>query len=426
MPNRTEAPKIFDAVELDLQLKPVEKFTLDNGVPVYAINAGAQEVVVVEFVFFSGNWYEEKNIVAATTNFMLKNGTKSKSAFAISEHFDFYGAYLNRNCYNETATLTLHTLSKHLPKLLPEVATLLTDSIFPEEELALYKQNQKQRLEVNLKKCDFVANRLIDEYLFGFDHPYGKYTSISDYDALQRDELVKYYQEFYTKGNCMLFVAGKLPTDIQQQLNNAFGALPLNQNAKLHIQHTQEPAAVKKQHIINDANGVQGAIRIARPFPNRHHPDFQKVSILNNIFGGFFGSRLMSNIREDKGYTYGIHSYIQNHIHDTCWMISTEAGKDVCQATIEETYKEMEILRNEIVDEEELDLVRNFMMGSLLGDLDGPFQIIGRWKNYILNNLDEQYFYNAINTIKTVTAEELQALAKKYLNPEAFYELVVV
>nr|HPH24031.1 insulinase family protein [Chitinophagaceae bacterium] len=132
------------------------------------------------------------------------------------------------------------------------------------------------------------------------------------------------------------------------------------------------------------------------------------------------------NIREDKGYTYGIHSYIQNHIHDTCWMISTEAGRDVCEATIAETYKEMAILQNEIVEEEELNLVRNFMMGSLLGDLDGPFQIIARWKNYVLNNLNEQYFYNSIQTIKTISAEELQALAKKYLNKEDFYELTVV
>jgi zinc protease len=426
MLNRTEAPEIMDAVDLDLKLKPIEKFKLDNGVPVYSINAGAQEVVVVELVFYAGNWYEEKNIVAATTNFMLKNGTKNKTAFAINEHFDFYGAYLNRHCYNETSTLTLHTLSKHLPKLLPVMSEVLTDSIFPEDELALYKQNQKQRLEVNLKKCDFVANRLIDEYLFGFHHPYGKYTSTADYDALQREELVKYHQDFYTKGQCMIFVAGKLPVDIEQQLNKVFGQLPLNQNVIHSKTHPVIQATEKKQHIINDPNGVQGAIRLARPFPNRHHPDFQKVSVLNNIFGGFFGSRLMSNIREDKGYTYGIHSYIQNHIHDTAWLISTEAGKDVCEATVAETYKEMKILRNELIDEEELDLVRNFMMGSLLGDLDGPFQIITRWKNYILNGIDEHYFYSAINTIKTVTAEELQALAKKYLNPEEFYELVVV
>jgi predicted Zn-dependent peptidase len=424
--NRSESPKIVDAVDFNLQLKKIQRFSLDNNLPVYAINAGAEEVVMIEFVFYAGNWYEEKNIVAATTNFMLKNGTTNKKAFAINEHFEFYGAYLNRNCYNETATLTLHTLGKHLPHLLPVIAEILTECTFPEEELLIYKQNQKQRLEVSLKKCDFVANRFIDEYLFGIQHPYSKYTSVEDYDALQTEELKNFYRQFYTKGKCMMFVAGKLPADIQEQLNKNFGSLPFNTNVLPEIIHAITPASQKQQHIINDTNGVQGAIRIARPFPNRHHPDFQKVAVLNNIFGGFFGSRLMSNIREDKGYTYGIHSYIQNHIHECAWMISTEAGKDVCAATIEETYKEMEILRNELVDEEELDLVKNFMMGSLLGDLDGPFQIIARWKNYMLNNLDDQYFYSGIQAIKTVTPEELQALAQKYLNPDEFYELVVV
>jgi predicted Zn-dependent peptidase len=107
-------------------------------------------------------------------------------------------------------------------------------------------------------------------------------------------------------------------------------------------------------------------------------------------------------------------------------MISTEAGRDVYQATIEEVYKEMDILRNKPVEEDELNLVRNYMIGSILADLDGPFQIINRWKSYLLNNLDESYFYNSIQTIKTITAGELQLLAKKYLTPEEFYELVVI
>jgi predicted Zn-dependent peptidase len=171
---------------------------------------------------------------------------------------------------------------------------------------------------------------------------------------------------------------------------------------------------------------VQGAIRLAQPFPNRHHPDFQKVQVLNTLFGGFFGSRLMSNIREDKGYTYGIHSYILNHISTTAWMISTEAGRDVCEATITEVYNEMRDLREELVDEEELQLVKNYLIGTILGDLDGPFHIIGRWKNLILNGLDENYFYNSVNIIKTISAKELQELANKYLQPEKFYELVVV
>ena len=426
MHNRTSAPDIIDAVDMKLRLKPYDHFTLDNGVPVYSIDAGAQDVLMIEWVFYAGNWYEEKNIVAATTNFMLKNGTKQKKAFAINEHFEFHGAYLNRSCYNETATITLHCLNKHLLELLPVVAELMTESIFPEEELAIYKQNQKQRLEVNLKKCDFIANRLIDEYVYGFHHPYGRYTSTMNYDQLQRDELTEFYKRFYTEGKCLVFVAGKPPADLAEQLNHTFGHLPLNQNALPELQYNLQSADSKKYNIINDTNGVQGAIRIARPFFNRHHPDFSKVQVLNNIFGGFFGSRLMSNIREDKGYTYGIHSYLQNHIHNSAWMISTEAGRDVCEATIEEVYKEMAILCNEPVDAEEMSLVRNYMIGSLLGDLDGPFQIIARWKNYILNNLTEAYFYDSIKTVQTITAEEVQELAKKYLDPEDFYELVVV
>lgn len=426
MQNRKSAPEIIDAVDMKLQLKPYDFFTLNNGVPVYSIDAGAQDVLMIEWVFYAGNWYEEKNIVAATTNFLLKNGTVQKNALAINEHFEFHGAYLNRSCYNETATITLHCLNKHLSVLLPVVAELIMESTFPEEELAIYKQNQKQRLEVNLKKCDFIANRLIDEYVYGFHHPYGRYTSTLDYNNLQREELAAFYKRFYTEGKCLVFVAGKPPADLAAQLDHVFGQLPLNQNTIPAITYNPQPADIRKYNIINDPNGVQGAIRIARPFPNRHHPDFAKVQVLNNIFGGFFGSRLMSNIREDKGYTYGIHSYMQNHIHTSAWMVSTEAGRDVCEATMEEVYKEMAILRNEPVKEEEMHLVRNYMIGSLLGDLDGPFHIIARWKNYILNNLTDAYFYNSIQTVQTITAEEIQELAKQYLNPGDFYELLVV
>ena len=357
---------------------------------------------------------------------MLKNGTTNKSAYAINEIADFYGAHLSRGCYNETATVTLHTLNKHLPHLLPLVAEVLSESIFPEEELAIYKQNHKQKLEVNLKKCEFVASRLIDEYVYGFDHPYGRYSSIADYDNLEREQLVQYFKQYYTHGKCMLFVAGKLPVDIEESLNKYFGSLPFNNNALELKKILPAPAVERKYRITNDDNGVQGAIRMARPFFNRHHPDFIGVQILNNIFGGFFGSRLMDNIREDKGYTYGIHSYLQNHIHTSAWMISTEAGRDVCEATIEETYKEMEKLRTAPVEDDELFLVKNFMMGSLLSDLDGPFQTISRWKNYILNGMEADYFNQSIHTIKTITPDTLQELAKKYLNPEEFYELVVI
>ncbi len=425
MLNRKEQPGIVDATDFNLHLKPLEYFTLDNGISVYALRAPEQEVAYAEWVFYAGNAHEQNNMTAACVNYMLKNGTKNKTAFEINEHFEFYGAYLNRSCYNETASVKLHSLSKHLPELLPVVNELFTESIFPEQELAIYKQNQKQSLEVNLKKCDFVANRLIDEYLFGFSHPYGKYALIRDYDKLERDDLIQFYDKHYINGKCILFIAGNLPDNIEALLNKNFGALLCNNEPSV-INYNSNPEKDKDHFIINDENGLQGAIRIARNFFNRHHPDFIKVQVLNNIFGGYFGSRLMSNIREDKGYTYGIHSYLQNHIHESAWMISTEAGRDVCEATMEEVFKEMKRLRDEPVGEEELHLVRNYMIGSILGDLDGPFQIISRWKTYIINNLTEDYFNKSIHTIKNITAEELQYLAIKYLQPESFYRLTVI
>lgn len=425
MPDRINTPTIKDAVDFDLKLKPCDRFTLNNGASVYALNAGAEEVIMLEFVFFAGNCYETHNLVAASANYLLKNGTTNKTAFQINEHFEYYGAYLTRTCQNETATVTLHCLSKHLNELLPVVRELLVDSIFPDEELDIFKQNSKQRLSVNLQKCDFVANRLVDVYLYGEGHPYGKFSSHEDYEALQPDQLKTFYKNHYSKGKAILFAAGKLPPDFHAILNSFFGDLMLNETIT-DASNIAIPAVEKKYRINNDPNGVQGAIRIARPFPNRHHPDFQKVMVLNNLFGGFFGSRLMANIREEKGYTYGIHSYIQNHIQQSGWLVSTEAGKDVCEATVVEVYKEMQLLREELVDEEDLLLVKNYMMGTNLGDLDGPFHIINRWKNLVLNNLEEKYFYDAVNAIKTVSANEIRELANKYLVHEDFFELVVI
>jgi zinc protease len=425
MLNRTIAPPITDAVDFNLKLKPYGFFTLDNGVPVYTINAGAQDVLQIEMVFYAGNWYEQKKSVAAATNSLLKNGTKTRTALELNEAFEYYGAHCSRACYNETATVSLHTLSVHTDKLLPVIKDMLTDSVFSQEELDIFKQNTKQRLTVNLLKCEFVAGREIDKLLFGEAHPYGTFTRAEDIDALEIEDLKTFYNDHYLTGQCAIFVSGNLPANIEQTLNENFGKLNLKKPVFAVAPIPTLPAAEKKHRIQNDENAVQGAIRLAQNFPGRKHPDFKKVIVLNSLFGGFFGSRLMSNIREEKGYTYGIYSYLQNHMQESAWLISTEAGKDVCEATIEEVYKEMKLLRDEPVDAEELSLVRNYMIGGILGDLDGPFHIMAKWKNIILNGLDETYFNESVAAIKNTSAEELQALAQKYLQPEKFFELVV-
>jgi zinc protease len=425
---RTAPPAIKDPVDFNVYLPHCSIQTLSNGVEVFLLNMGTEDTMMVDWVFYAGNCFEQKKNVAAATNHLLKNGTSRLSAFELNEHFEYYGSYLNRHCYNETSELVLHCLTKHIDELIPVVGEIVSDSVFPEKELQIYIQNSQQKLQVNLQKCEFVASRLIDAALFGENHPYGKYSNLVDYASLQRDEIVEFHDKKYRNGNCVIFAAGKLPANIMDLLETTFGKIPLknHRGAGKQIVYSFEPSAQRKHLFVNDAQGVQAAIRIARHFPNRHHPDFQKVMVLNNLFGGFFGSRLMANIREDKGYTYGIYSYLMNHVHTSGWMISTEAGRDVSVATVNEIYEEMSGLRHEVIDEEELKMTRNFMVGSILGELDGPFQVLSRWKNLILNDLDEKYFYSAVQTIKTVSAEELMELSKKYLVPDDFYELVVI
>jgi len=419
---------VKDAKEFELELPPYVRYTLSNGVDVFAIDLGKVDAMMVSWIFDAGNSYEAGNGIAAAVNTLLKNGTSSRKAFDISEHFDYYGAYLNRACHHETAELTLHCLNQHFGELVPVVAELLTESVYPEEELGIYSKNAQQRLQVNLKKSDFVAGRLIDSYLYGERHPYGKYNMPEDYQALRREDLVDFYGRHYQRGACRIIAAGKLPGDLIPLLEKYIGGLPFGKPAVGGAvpQFPIRPAGEKKYRVTNDPDGVQGSIRMARNFPNRHHPDFQRVQVLNNVFGGFFGSRLMTNIREDKGYTYGIYSYLVNNRQESGWMISTEAGKEVCEPAIAEVYKEMNLLREELIDEEELTMARNFAIGTVLGDLDGPFHVASRWKSILLNGLDENYFREGIRIVKTITPEELRELAVRWLDPAAFFELVVI
>jgi len=428
MLNRKVAPVIKDAIEFELILPPYKKHVLSNGVEVYAIDLGSVDAMMINWIFDAGNSYEKKNGVASAVSALLKNGTSTRKAFDINEHFEYYGAYLNRSAQHETAEITLHCLNKYVHELLPVVAELVTDSVYPQEELDIYKKNAQQRLQVSLKKSDFVASRLIDSYLYGIEHPYGKYSTMEDYQGLTREDLLAFYKRFYQNGACRIIAAGRLPEDLISQLEASFGKLKLHAPEKgaTGVAVPIVPATQKKYAITNDPNGVQGSIRIARNFPNRHHPDFQRVQVLNNVFGGYFGSRLMANIREEKGYTYGIYSYLVNNVEESAIVISTEAGKEVCAATIEEVYKEMNEIREDLIDEEELQMARNFAIGTVLGDLDGPFHVASRWKNIILNGLDVDYFAKGIEIVKTITPEELQELAKKYLDPADFFELVVI
>lgn len=427
MINRTIAPTIKDAVDFDFQLQPCNKITFNNNIPLYWLNAGSQEVVQIDWTFNAGLWQEPQTAVAQATAALLKNGTSQQNSLQINEALEFYGASLKVAVNNDYAFVTLHTLTKHLPKLLPVVRAVITDAIFPEEELSVYKQNALQRLSVNLRQCDFVANRHIDAFVFGRQHPYGRFTEQEDILALSADVLRAYHKARYASANCKIFMAGNIGEQEVKLLDQYFGAESWNGVVSATMPAiVTTPAIEKKYRIINDEQGVQGAVRIARDFVTRQHPDFAPMIVVNTLFGGYFGSRLMANIREEKGFTYGIYSHLYNYKQEGALLIATEAGRDVCEQTVDEVFKEMKILREEMVEEEELLLVKNYLLGNLLGDLDGPFSIMQRWKNLILNDMPEQHFHNNIAIYKAITTQDVHRLANEYFRQEDFYDLVVI
>ncbi|MEZ5017725.1 MAG: pitrilysin family protein [Flavipsychrobacter sp.] len=425
--DRKNAPKIHDAISFDYALPLINQDKLDNGTPFYWLNAGVQDVVEVDWVFPAGVWQEPKEGVAQATSQQLKSGTSTKTSQEINEALEFYGASLRVRAGNDTSTVSLFTLTKHLHALLPIVHELLTDATFPEEELNIYKQNTLQRLLVSLRKCDFVSNQLIDAAVFGEEHPYGRFTKRESIEAITQEDIKGFYKNNYDLSKVKIFMAGKIGKKETQQINDLFG--------KNVVEHTSDkssssfeikPITNRKQAVDNDPNGLQGAIRIARRFPNRHHEDFPALVVTNTLFGGYFGSRLMSNIREDKGYTYGIYSSMTPMINDGSLTIQTEVGKDVVKAAIDEVYKEMDMLCNEKPADDELLLVKNYLLGNLLGDLDGPFSILQRWRTIILHGLSIDTFDRNIEVYKSLTPTQVLDQAQKYFNKADFHEVVVI
>jgi zinc protease len=427
MLNRTQAPPITHAADFTFTLPPISAVTCTNGLPIYYLNGGIQEVINIEWIFTAGASYASLPIIALTVPALIKNGTATKSSLVINETIEYYGASLKASAGPDFASIQLSCLSKHAGALLPLIFELLTQANYPQDEVNIYKQNTLQRLAINLGKTDFNANRKIDELLFGYEHPYGHYNNASDIDQITPTLLQQYLQQHYTNSNCKIFVAGKFAPSIIDQLQLIFGTAVWNNATAPQLNMPAPQASTQRKALIKlDKSGVQASLRIASPFVNKQHPQFAQLIMLNTLFGGYFGSRLMANIREDKGYTYGIYSYIYNNKYHNAFGISTEVGVAVCEAAINEVYNEMLLLQKEAVDAEELQLVKNYILGGLVADLDGPLQVILRWKNLILNDFTEDRFNTNIATYKSVTAEELQALAQQYLQPDNFYEVQVM
>jgi predicted Zn-dependent peptidase len=399
-----------------------EHILLSNGVPLYVINAGSQELCKIEFVFNAGNFFEQNALVANACNALLREGTTSRSAAEIAETLDYYGAFLETVLSRDKASVVLFTLNKHLHKTLPVLMDIIQHATFPEKELHLYKTNQKQRFLVNQQKVDFVARNHFSNMLFK-DTAYNQFVSVDDYDSLTDQQLELFYKERYSGKNMYLVMAGNISKDVLSLVKEAVGSMQLLPEKSVEAYFNSQQG--RSEVLIEKKDAMQSAIRIGRRLFNKTHPDYFGMQLLNTLLGGYFGSRLMSNIREDKGYTYGIGSGVTSMLYDGFFYISTEVGVDVTAATLTEIYSEIEKIQHELVSEEELELVKNYMLGTFLRSLDGPFALSEKFTSIKDYGLTNEFYMAFVNHIKQAKPGELQQLAQKYLNKADLSELVV-
>jgi len=420
--DRKEAPA-YQAIDHINLIKP-EHTQLANGCNIYCFNSGDQELVRIEWVFGNLRFNPANPLLNLAVNTMLNDGTKTLTAAQIADTIDFYGAFFQAEYGYDNSEVTLYSLNKHLHKTLPVIKDILTNSIFPEKELETFVRNQQQKLQVSLEKNDVVARRNFNKAIYG-DSIYGYAGIADDYKTLQRDDLLTHYQQMYQPSNCTIIIAGRIEQETIDLLKNTFGDSWTNTDEKPDTTQPELTAAAEHFYFTEKPDALQSAIRMGLPFINRSHPDFPSVQVLNTVLGGYFGSRLMANIREDKGYTYGIGSGMSSLKHAGAFFIATEVGADVCKSAVIEIEKEINILKTELIPEEELALVRNYMLGSLLGSLENVFSHADKFKSLYFSGLDYDYYDRYTETIRAITSGDLIKLADKYLNLDGFYKVIV-
>lgn len=419
--DRTQAPA-FKQVEY-ISLLNAQQHLLDNGIPLFFIDAGGQDLLRIEFIFDNVAWNAACPLQAFATNSLLQEGTSNYTAAQLAEMFDYYGAFLQKDYAYDQSSVVLYTLTKHLPAVLPLLREILTDAIFPQSEIDTFIRNQQQKLSVSLEKNDVLARRSFNQVLFG-NTLYGHAPVVEDYAHLQRSQLLEYYKKAYQPTNCTMVVSGKVSENTLKSVNATFGSNWEGSTAVVKNEFSFIPGT-GKTHFLERPDALQSALRLGQLAINRTHPDFPALQVLNTIFGGYFGSRLMANIREDKGYTYGIGSGIASLKDAGYFFIASEVGADVCTATMAEIEKEMKLLRTELVSEGELDLVRNYMLGSLLGSLENAFSHADKFKNTYFFGLDNSYYERYVQTVRTISPQKLLELANTYLQFDKLEKVIV-
>lgn len=432
--DRTNPPQFY-AIKPFKLIDP-QQLDFDNGLRAFCFHAGGQDLVRIEWIFQNDYQEEDDALIPSCVPAMLREGTQRLTNAEIADLVDFHGAYLVPEFNSDMSTLTLFTLNKHLPALLPVVRDVLTGAAFPERELNTYLRNRKQRLEVSLQKNDFTARRLFNRALFG-ETRYGRSPDLDSFERVTAERLRDYYAKHYRPDNCTMTIAGNITPEVFSTVKDVFEG---SWSESTSTTQSKNPAAVGatglgiipefpantgELRLETRPDALQSAIRLGFRTIQRNHSDFPGLQFVNTAFGGYFGSRLMTNIREDKGYTYGIGSAVVSMKHGGYLTIATEVGVDVTRATLTEIEREIQLIKDHPLSSDEMELVRNYLMGSLLGGLENVFSHADHFKQVYFSGLGLDYYEYYQQAILGMDAATVQRLANDYLDFDAMEKIIV-
>lgn len=421
--DRTIQPEIQDLKNFSV-LPPVRTI-LSNGIPLSVINAGEQEVIRMDILFAGGRWQQTQKLQALFANRMLREGTRKYTAADIAAKLDYYGAWLELSSSSEYAYITLYSLNKYFAETLEVLESIIKEPLFPEKELNTVLDANIQQYLVNTSKVDFLAQRSLLTALYGNEHPCGRPILKEDYHLITPDILREFYDEYYHSGNCAIFLSGKVTDDITRRIESVFGNAPFGNYQRPLIKKDFPFAATAEKRIFTEReDAMQSGIKLGNTTISRQHPEYLKLRVLMTLFGGYFGSRLMSNIREDKGYTYGISAGVLFYPGSGVMLISTEADNEYVEPLIREVYHEIDRLHSEPVSAGELATVRNYMLGEMCRTYESPFSLSDAWMFIYASGLDDAYFARSLEAVREITSEEIRDFANRYLCKETLKEVI--
>lgn len=415
--DRTQAP-ISVAIDRP-QLPALNKIDLNEQLEVYVLNQGKQEVVLLELIVPIGRYQEPAPGLAYYVFKMLTEGTKRWSSEEIVSQFDFYGSHLEITPTLDHVSIKLYSLSRFFDKVLQLVCELLTDPTFPSHEFEILKQIRIQQIKQQDAKNNVFASLKFRELLFGPDHPYGRKISSEQAQLTTLHDLEQFKSALLTKP--VIFLTGKITDKELNTLSNCLGGISFAQRtpANSHETNPQGSLSLKKE------GSTQASIRLGRTIISRNHPDIHLLKVTNEILGGFFGSRLMKNIREEKGLTYGIHSSLLHLEHASYWSINSEVMQDKADLALEEILREIEKLRQQPPSDQELNMVTNYMKGKFLSAFDSPFNSHNMMKTLVLDGLEWSAFIEYFETLQNITSADISTMATKYFREETLTSLIV-